>query len=191
LGLSFGAAQAAAAKGEPVRIDVGVGKPYLLAGQKQTNYIRVALTGLSLDEPGRRTSVNVAIVLDKSGSMAGDKIRRAKEAAIAAVDRLGANDIVSVIAYDDLVEVLVPATKVSDRQAIRNAILRLEAGGSTGLFAGVSKGASEVRKFAERQRVNRIILLSDGQANVGPSSPSELGSLGASLIKEGISVTTM
>jgi Ca-activated chloride channel family protein len=48
-----------------------------------------------------------------------------------------------------------------------------------------------VRKFLDRQRVNRIILLSDGQANVGPSSPSELGNLGASLIKEGISVTTL
>src|SRR4029450_1790476 len=52
-------------------------------------------------------------------------------------------------------------------------------------------GAAAVRKFLDRQRVNRIILLSDGQANVGPSSPGDLGNLGASLIKEGISVTTL
>jgi Ca-activated chloride channel family protein len=176
---------------EQVKVDVGLAKPYVMAGQKQINYLRVSLTGVPINEPARRTPVNVAIVLDKSGSMSGDKLRKAKEAAFASIDRLSANDIVSVIAYDHTVEVLVPATKVSDRFGIRQSIERLTAGGNTALFAGVSKGAAEARKFLDRQRVNRIILLSDGQANIGPSSPSELGSLGASLIKEGISVTTL
>src|SRR6185295_2090029 len=80
---------------------------------------------------------------------------------------------------------------MSDPLVLRAAIERLSAGGNTALFAGVSKAAAEVRKFLDRQRVNRIILLSDGQANVGPSSPTDLGNLGASLIKEGISVTTL
>ncbi len=53
------------------------------------------------------------------------------------------------------------------------------------------KGSSEVRKFINRNRVNRVILISDGIANVGPSSPEALGNLGASLGKEGISVTTI
>jgi Ca-activated chloride channel family protein len=175
---------------EQVKVDVALAKPYLLAGQKQTTYLRVGLTGLPINA-SRRTAVNVAIVLDKSGSMTGEKLRKAKDAALASIDRLGPNDILSVIAYDNTVEVLVPATKITDRQALRTAIDRLTAGGSTALFAGVSKGAAEVRKFLDRQRVNRIILLSDGQANVGPSSPAELGNLGSSLIKEGISVTTL
>jgi Ca-activated chloride channel homolog len=175
---------------EQVKVDVALAKPYLLAGRKQTTYLRVGLTGFPIDA-ARRTPVNLAIVLDKSGSMQGDKLRKAKEAAFASLDRLGPNDIVSVIAYDQTVEVLVPATKISDRSGLRNAIERLSAGGNTALFAGVSKGAAEVRKFIDRRRVNRIILLSDGQANVGPSSPTELGNLGASLIKEGISVTTL
>jgi len=176
---------------EQVKVDVAVAKPYLLAGQKQTSYIRVGLTGVPINDTGPRTSVNVAIVLDKSGSMTGEKLRKAKDAALASIDRLGPNDIVSVIAYDQTVDVLVPATKVSDRQTLRASIEKLSAGGSTALFAGVSKAAAEVRKFLDRQRVNRIILLSDGQANVGPSSPADLGNLGASLIKEGISVTTL
>jgi Ca-activated chloride channel family protein len=176
---------------EQIKVTVGLAKPYLLAGQKQTNYLRVGLTGIPINETGKRTPVNVAIVLDKSGSMSGDKLRKAKDAAIASIDRLGSNDIVSIVAYDHTVEVLVPATKVSDRLAIRQAIEKLTANGNTALFAGVSKGAAEVRKFFEKGRVNRIILLSDGQANVGPSSPAELGSLGASMIKEGISVTTL
>ena len=86
---------------------------------------------------------------------------------------------------------IVPATKLSDKEAVVQQIRRIEAGGSTALFAGVSKGADELRKFLDKNRVNRVILLSDGLANVGPQSPSELGSLGASLMKEGISVSTM
>ena len=154
---------------EQMKIDVALAKPYLMAGQKQTSFLRVGLTGLPIDAT-RRTPVNLAIVLDKSGSMQGDKLRKAKDAALASIDRLGPNDIVSVVAYDHTVEVLVPATKISDRAALRTAIERLSAGGNTALFAGVSKGAAEVRKFVDRQRVNRIILLSDGQANLGPSS---------------------
>jgi len=188
-GILFGSQALQAA--EQVKVDVALAKPYLLAGQKQTNYLRVGLTGIPINDSGRRTPVNVAIVLDKSGSMTGEKLRKAKEAALTSIGRLGPNDIVSVIAYDDAVNVLIPATKMSDPLVLRAAIERLSAGGNTALFAGVSKAAAEVRKFLDRQRVNRIILLSDGQANVGPSSPTDLGNLGASLIKEGISVTTL
>lgn len=174
-----------------VKVTAALARPVLQADEKQTTYLKVALTGFSSTSMERRTPVNVAIVLDRSGSMSGEKLRKAKEAAIMAIDRLNPDDIVSVIAFDDNVQMLVPATKVSDRAAIHAAIERLQTGGSTALFAGVSKGAAEVRKFLDRQRTNRIVLLSDGIANVGPSSPSELGELGASLIKEGIAVTTV
>jgi Ca-activated chloride channel family protein len=138
----------------------------------------------------KRTPANVALVIDRSGSMQGDKIRQAREAAIEAVGRLNGNDIISIVAYDDTVDVLVPATKASDIAVIKNGIRKIKADGSTALFAGVSKCAAEVCKFLARDRVNRIILLSDGMANVGPDSPGALGDLGASLAKEGISVTS-
>ena len=177
--------------GEQVKLNVALEKPLLMAGRKQTTYLKVGLTGFELDDAADRAPVNVAIVLDKSGSMSGQKIEKAKEAAIMVLDLLDHSDIVSVIAYNNNVEVLVPATKMSNRRGIRSAIRGLRAGGSTALFAGVSKGAAEVRKFLRRNRVNRVILLSDGIANVGPSSPGELGSLGSALIEEGISVTTI
>jgi len=181
------AGEAAAAQ---VKLNVGLGTPFLLGGKKQTTFLKVGLTGFAFRDT-KRTPVNVAIVVDKSGSMGGEKIARAREAAILAVGKLGLDDIVSVVAYDSTVHVLVPATKAGDRTSIYAGIERLRAGGSTALFAGVSRGAAEVRKFLDRKRVNRVILLSDGLANVGPSSPAELGALGASLIKEGISVTTI
>jgi Ca-activated chloride channel family protein len=182
---------AAISRAEEIKVTAALGHPVLLADQKQTSYLKVSLTGFSTSRMEKRTPVNVAIVLDRSGSMTGEKLRKAKEAAIMAIERLGPNDIVSVVAFDDTIRVIVPATKLSDRFAISSAIERIEAGNRTALFAAVSKGAAEVRKFLDRHRVNRVILLSDGNANVGPSSPSDLAELGASLIKEGISVTTV
>ena len=182
---------ASGAVADQVKLNVALGKPFLLAGQKQTTFLKVGLTGFVLAGEEHRTPVNVAIVLDRSGSMSGEKIAKVKEAALMALEKLGPRDIVSVVAYNHLVEVLLPATKATDKAAIREAINRLTADGTTALFAGVSKGADELRKFLDKRRANRIILLSDGLANVGPSSPTELGELGASLIKEGISVTTI
>lgn len=174
-----------------VKLDVSLATPRLLANKKQTTFVKVGLTGFKMETDGKRAPVNVAIVLDKSGSMTGDKIAKAKEAAIAAINRLGKQDIVSVVTYDSTVTVLVPSTRLTDKQTVCDSIRGIQAGGSTALFAGVSKGAAELRKFLDKERINRIILLSDGLANVGPQSPSELGELGASLLKEGISVSTM
>lgn len=180
-----------AAQAKKVKLDVSVGTPKIMADQIQKAYIRIALQGYELEDGEYRAPVNVAIVLDKSGSMQGEKIQQAKEAAIMAIERLRADDIVSVITYDTNVRVVVPATKVSDRHTIYAAIRNIQPGGSTALFAGVSKGAAEVRKFLKDERVNRIVLLSDGLANVGPSSPGQLAELGTSLGAEGISVTTI
>jgi Ca-activated chloride channel family protein len=179
------------AAAKQVKLDVSLAHPTLLAGAPQTTYVKVGLIGPAVSSAGRRAPVNVALVLDKSGSMTGTKIVQAKNAAIHALDRLNENDIVSVIVYDASVQIVVPATKLTDKAELRRAIAGIEAGGSTALFAGVSKGAAEVRKFLDRNRVNRVILLSDGRANVGPSTPGMLGDLGASLMKEGISVSTL
>ena len=181
----------AAVNAAQVKLDVSMAQPTLLANKKQTTYVKVGLTGFKMSSKAKRTPINVALVLDKSGSMSGSKIAKAKEAACWAIRRLDKKDIVSVVMYDSTVQVLVPATKLTDKEAVCRKIGNIESGGSTALFAGVSKGAAELRKFIDRDRVNRIILLSDGLANVGPQTPGELGQLGASLGKEGIAVSTM
>ncbi len=174
-----------------VALEVSTPHSQLLADQKQLTYVKVGMTGFHMPRERERAPVNVSIVLDRSGSMAGEKLERAKDAAKEAISHLSGDDIFSLVVYDTAVDVLVPATKVSDRELLHERIDSIRSGQSTALFAGVSKGAAELRKFLDMERVNRVILLSDGIANQGPSSPSELGDLGASLIKEGISVTTI
>lgn len=174
-----------------VSLSVAMSNPVLKADQKQTAFLKVGLTGFAMKQDGARLPVNITLVLDKSGSMSGPKIEEARKAAIAAIESLSAQDTVSVVTYDSTVEVLVPATKLTNKEMVCQRIRSVEAGGRTALFAGVSKGAAELRRFLNREQVNRIILLSDGKANIGPSSPSELGALGKSLSKEGITVSTL
>lgn len=176
---------------QKVQLKLDVADPVMLANKKQTTYVKVGLVGFPLENKEDRAPVNIALVIDKSGSMQGQKIEKAKQAAMAAIDRLRSSDIVSVVVYDQGVQVVLPSTKLTDKAFAKSKIRGIRAGGSTALFAGVSKGAAEVRKFLSDNQVNRVILLSDGQANVGPASPSELGDLGASLLKESIAVTTL
>lgn len=178
--------------GEPVRLRVDVDRTVLPAGSTEKAVVKIALDCLPPPRRHVRPPVNVALVIDRSGSMSGDKIARAREAALEAVRRLGPDDFVALVAYDSHVQTLVPAQRVGDGRRLEHAIRGLEAGGNTALHGGVTRGAAEVRRHMEDRRfVNRVILLSDGLANVGPSTPEELGRLGSMLLREGIAVTTI
>lgn len=192
MALSFTLMQSNAfAKTTEIKLTTNMATAVMEADKRQTAFLKVSLTGFDVDEQQDRIPANIAIVLDKSGSMGGQKINFARQAAIHAISKLNKNDIVSVVTYDTQVKIIVPSTKVTNKPRINRLIEGIQASGNTALFAGVSKGAAELRKFLSVNQVNRVILLSDGLANVGPKSPSELGQLGASLSKEGISVTTI
>lgn len=180
-----------AVSGETITLTAETDRAILTANEKQTVFLRVGLTGCDDEFFKERRPVNVAIVIDKSGSMSGEKIEKAKEAAITALYRLSSNDIASVIVYDNEAQVLVPATKMTQKESIARQIRQIRADGSTALYDGVQTGAEEIRKFMSKNTVNRLVLLSDGLANIGPDSPSDLGRLGANLADEGVSVTTI
>ncbi|HYC72731.1 MAG TPA: VWA domain-containing protein [Opitutaceae bacterium] len=178
--------------GSPVRLRVDLDREVLPADSTERAVVKIGLDCVKLPPRAGRPPVNLALVIDRSGSMSGEKIAKAREAALELVRQLGPDDIISIVAYDSGVEVLAPAQRVGRARGLEEAICSIEAGGNTALHGGVVRGAAEVRRHAENERyVHRVILLSDGQANVGPSSPEELGRLGASLVKEGIAVTTI
>jgi len=186
LGLA-GLAQAAPLVNCQVELDRRV----LLAGPTQTTVIKIALDAPLMPLTDERSPVNLALVLDRSGSMSGSKIAKAREAAIEALHRLGANDLFALVAYDHEVKTLVSAQRIKYSEGIEAQIRQIQPGGNTALFGAVSQGAAEVRKHSDSNYVHRVVLLSDGIANVGPSNPADLARLGAALLKEGISVTTV
>ncbi|MGB0084421.1 MAG: VWA domain-containing protein [Rhodomicrobiaceae bacterium] len=187
LGLS--PVQAGAAKSIKLRADLG--QTVMPEGKAGAIYLRVGLEGIAASEEGARIPANVVLVIDQSGSMEGERIDQAKEAALMAVERLGDQDVLGVVSYSDNATVLAPAARLRDTEEIRSAIRRLRAGGRTALYAGVSQGMRELRPFLDPYKVNRVILMSDGLANVGPSSPRELEALGREAGEMGISVTTI
>jgi len=169
-----------------------VDKPVVLAGGGERVVIKVGLKGLTMPVMPERIPMNLAIVLDRSGSMRqDDKIGNAKLGAIEIVERLSPDDILSLVVYSDRPHVILPARRVKDKAAIIEIISGVYAGGSTALYGGVAYGADQVRKNMSWEYINRIILLSDGLANVGPSSTEALADLGSMLEAEGITVTTI
>lgn len=169
-----------------------VDKPVVLAGRDERVVVKVGLRGLTMPVMPERIPLNLAIVLDRSGSMRHyDKMGNARLGAIEIVERLSPDDILSLIVYSDRPQVIFPAQRVKDKDAIIEIISGIYAGGSTALYGGVHSGADQVRKNMSWEYMNRIILLSDGLANVGPSSTGALADLGAMLEAEGITVTTI
>ena len=176
---------------QTLRLQLLPERDYLLSGSPQEVVVKIDLTAAGQRKQLKRPPLNLAVVLDRSGSMSGPKIEKARQAAMGLVDQLAPGDYFSLIAYSDYAEVLVPAQQVEDKEAIKARIAALQPGGSTALHAGVQLGASQLQTHFSRRRINRVMLLSDGLANVGPSSPQELRRLGRSLSEKGVAVTTI
>ncbi|PLY01559.1 MAG: hypothetical protein C0622_06970 [Desulfuromonas sp.] len=178
--------------GKPlVNCNLTLDRDILPAGRNETTVIKVTLDVPEIPREEERPPVNLTLVIDRSGSMSGQKLAKAREAAITALRMLGPRDIFSLVAYDDRVETLIPPQYAANQKWMEARIRAIDSGGNTALFGAVSQGAAEVRKNLERGYIHRLILLSDGLANVGPSSPADLARLGSALLKEGISVSTI
>jgi Ca-activated chloride channel family protein len=107
--------------------------------------------------------VNFGLVLDRSGSMAGDKLRQMKAAAQSIVDRLGPDDLLSVTVFDDTADLIVPAEPVYDRELIKRRISMIDERGGTHMSTGMRKGLQELQKNLSPAWVSRMLLLTDGQ----------------------------
>lgn len=118
--------------------------------------------------------LNIAIVIDKSGSMAGEKIQNARNAAKYIIDQLHSNDYVSIITYSTGVELLQAPTRVINPDVIKNKIDRIYSNGGTNLMGGAQRGYDEVRRNYKSGYINRVLLLSDGQANEGITDPNQI-----------------
>ncbi len=137
---------------------------------------------------GRRP-MHVVLVVDRSGSMSGDKLEAAKDAARFLAARLGVDDRLGIVTFDDTVDLVLPLGPVDTAQAA-SAIDSIRAGGSTNLSGGWLKGIEEIARGAEVDATRRVLLLTDGQANVGIIDDGQLRKL-ASGTKAQVATTTI
>lgn len=137
-----------------------------------------------------RPPLNLAIVIDRSGSMSGRPLDEAKRAAAFMVEHLRPQDRVAIVAYCNAAEVTVPGTRVGGRTEILRAIGSIQSGGMTALHAGWLAGVEQVALMRAPHEMGRVLLLSDGQANVGERNPAVLAEDAARIAATGITTTT-
>jgi Ca-activated chloride channel family protein len=155
-------------------------------------YVSIDLTAAQLAE-GARPAVDLALVIDDSGSMAGEKLAAAKQAARGIIGRLGAGDRVALVQYASTASVLVPLIRLdaAGRARLLAAIDGITTDGGTNLHGGLVLGQQELLRAGEPGRVNRVVLLSDGQANQGITDAPTLGHIAAGAAERGLRLTTV
>jgi Ca-activated chloride channel family protein len=175
----------------PIELKISPRKSALLLGHDNMLEVLVRAVGPALPATAQpKKSVNLALVIDKSGSMSGRPLAEAKRCAATIVDQLGPDDFVSVVAYDGDVQVVWPASQVSDPEAVKRAIVGIASGGSTALHGGWAAGAEQAATNVGKAAVSRVLLLSDGCATDGIKDVSTIASHCAQMAATGVGTST-
>ena len=138
-----------------------------------------------------RAPLDLALVIDRSGSMGGTPLEAARESAARIVRGLRADDRVAIVAFDSTIEVVQTLTQVNDREAIVARIKSIDDRGSTDLFGGWEEGVKQLAPFTRKDRIARVILLSDGQANQGLVNEQEIFARVTKAAGAGITTSTV
>lgn len=159
---------------------------------------RDTFLGIWVDVPqvkaqGVRPPMELALVVDTSGSMAGAKIENARTAAKTLVNSLRDGDIVALDSFSDSAKTVVPPTRLDShtRAEILRAIGNLSTAGSTNMFEGLTLGEGQVAAAPMTHTLRRVVVISDGKANVGPSTPEVLGMLAERGMRNRVQVTSI
>jgi Ca-activated chloride channel family protein len=141
----------------------------------------------------QRAPLDLALVIDRSGSMDGDRLDHAKSAARGIVAELGPQDHVALIQYDDVAQVVVASLAMdrTGKTTLDHAISALVTGGSTNLEGGLELGLHEVQRVYTSGEASRVILLSDGRANVGVVDPKQIAQTARDAANHGVRVTSV
>lgn len=178
--------------GDLVVLDAALSNDFVRASSGGDLFLRMNLQ--AKDTPGTvRAPLALAVVIDRSGSMAGEKMDQAREAAKRLVDRLGDGDHLAIISYATDYTVDLPLVQIgaTDRARIHRVIDQIYDGGGTNLSGGLEAGLGELRRIADRGLVARVLLLSDGNANQGITDPRELARISREARQRGYTVSTL
>ncbi len=137
---------------------------------------------------GARTPLNLCLVIDRSGSMEGPPLDYVKQACAYVVDLLGPDDILSIVTFEEVVDILMPPQRVTNKQPIKDGIARLMPGNTTNLYDGLLVAAQQLQS-QESRRATRMVVLSDGDPTAGIKDFPSLVQHAANIKAQGITST--
>lgn len=154
-------------------------------------FLTVDLTGADLPGEERRP-VNLAVLIDRSSSMSGDKLERAKEAARHLVQKLREGDALAVVQYGSEVHSLGALKATPDNRArMLSYIERISAEGATDIGAGLARARRDLSRYQPDYEVNRIILISDGEPTQGETEPDRLTAIVRKIRQDRVNVSAI
>ncbi len=164
------------------------GNSSVLADKAGELVVRIRVVGLPR-KVLKRAPVNLALVVDTSGSMEGAAIEDARAASLSLLDSLALGDRLALVVFHSTTEVLVPSTALTKETvaAMRAKISGIKASGTTDLAGGLAAGLREVQKSPDPLGVNRVVLLGDGV----PNDPAPLAGIAQAAAQQRVSITAL
>ncbi|MGI8922887.1 MAG: vWA domain-containing protein [Fimbriimonadales bacterium] len=159
-----------AMQGMPSRgleVEVIAGRPCALANSPAREQFLVNFKGVDGAFGGARTPLNLCLVIDRSGSMEGEPLDYVKKACAYVVDLLSPEDVLSIVTFEEVVDVLMPPRKVINRDLIKENINRIVPGNTTNLYDGLSLAMQQAMSTNESGFITRLVVFTDGEPTAG------------------------